>query len=80
MTSSVISFAYFTTVSPSLDYAVYAAACVCRELYGKINDRKTEKLCNNYLNWKKVSPPQMCHKLVSCADFKDILMLFSEVI
>ena len=22
----------------------------------------------------------MCHKLVSCADFKDILMLFSEVI
>ena len=45
MTSSVISFAYFTTASPILEYAVYAAACVYRELYRKINDRKTEKLC-----------------------------------
>lgn len=36
---------YFTTGCPSSKYMVYAAACVCRELYEKITDRK-RKLCN----------------------------------
>ena len=33
-----------TTGSPSSKYVVYATACVYRELYGKITDRK-KKLC-----------------------------------
>ena len=45
---------------------VYGTACVYRELYGKVSDRK--KLC------------QMCGVLVSCADFEAILTQFSEVI
>ena len=34
----------------------------------------------NYLIWNKVFLPQTCRKLVSCADFKAILMPFSGVI
>lgn len=37
---------YFTTGCPSSKYMVYAAACVCRELYEKITDRK-KKLCKS---------------------------------
>ena len=58
---------------------VYATAYVYRELYGEITERKINCV-NNYLNWNKFFLPQMCRKLVSCADFKAILTLFSEVI
>ena len=39
----------WNTGSPSSKYAVYATACVYRELYGKIADRKKKKCVNNYL-------------------------------
>ena len=64
---------------PSSKYLIYAAACVYGELYGKITDRK-KNCTNNYLIWNKFFLPQMCRELVSCADFKAILTLFSEVI
>lgn len=57
---------YFTTGCPSSKYMVYAAACVCRELYEKITDRK-KKLCQNK---NKVFLLQICRKLVAWADFK----------
>ena len=60
------------TGSPSSRYVVYATACVYRELYGKIADRK-KKCVNNYLIWNKVFLPQLCRELISCADFKAIL-------
>ena len=53
--------------SPSSKYVVYATACVYRELYGKIADRK-KKCVSNYLIWNKVFLPQMCRELISCAD------------
>ena len=37
-----------STGSPSSKYVVYATACVYRELYGKITDRK-KNCVNNYL-------------------------------
>ena len=37
------------TGSPSSKYVVYATACVYKELYGKIADRK-RNCVNNYLN------------------------------
>ena len=55
---------------PKLKIRGYATACVYRELYGKITDRK-KNCAKNY---------QMCRELVSCADFKAILTPFSEVI
>ena len=58
---------------------MYATACVYRELYGKITDRK-KSYVNNYLIWNKVFLPQMCGELVSCAEFRAILTPFSEVI
>ena len=67
------------TGSPSSKYVVYATACVYRELYGKITDRK-KNCVNNYLLWNKVFLPQMCGELVSCAEFRAILAPFSEVI
>ncbi len=67
------------TGSPSSKYVVYGTACVYRELYGKVTDRK-QNCVNNYLIWNKVFLPQMCRLLVSCADFEDILAPFSEVI
>ena len=69
----------WTTGSPSSKYVVYATACVYRELYGKITDRK-KNCVNNYLLWNKVFLPQMCGELVSCAEFRAILAPFSEVI
>ena len=60
------------TGSPSSKYVVYVTACVYRELYGKITDRK-KNCVNNYLIWNKVFLPQMCRELVSCADFKPFL-------
>ena len=36
------------TGSPNSKYVLYATACVYRELYGKITDRK-KKCVNNYL-------------------------------
>ena len=80
-TTTLYGHTCYSTGSPSSKYVVYAAACVYRELYGKINHCK--KLCkslNNYLNWNKVFLPQMCRELISCADFKAILTTFSEVI
>ena len=68
-----------TTGSPSSKYMVYATACVYRELYGKITDRK-KNCVNNYLLWNKVFLPQMCGEHVSCAEFRAILTPFSEVI
>ena len=38
-----------TTSSPSSKYVVYATACVYRELYWKIADRKKKNCVNNYL-------------------------------
>ena len=35
---------YYSTGSPSSKYVVYATACVYRELYGEITDRK-KKMC-----------------------------------
>ena len=67
------------TGSPSSKYVVYATACVYRELYGEITDHK-KKSVNNYLIWNKVYLPQMCPELVSCDNFRAILMSFSEVI
>ena len=63
------------TGSPRAKYVVYATACVYRELYGKITDRKKD--CVNVTVSFEI---QMCRKLVSCADFRAILMPFSEVI
>ena len=39
-----------------------------------------KKCVNNYLIWNKVFLPQLCRKLISCADFKAILTPFSGVI
>ena len=38
-----------TTGSPSSKYVVYATACVYRELYGKITDRKKNCVNNSHL-------------------------------
>ena len=65
------------TGSPSSKYVVYATACVYRELYEKITDRK-KNCVNNYLIWNKVFLPQLCRALISCADFKSNLTPFSE--
>ena len=46
------------TGSASSKYVVYATACVYKELYGKITDRK-KKCVNNYLIWNKVLLPQI---------------------
>ena len=67
------------TGSPSSKCVVYATACVYRELYGKIADRK-KNCVNSYLIWNKVFLPQMCGEPVSCAEFRAILTPFSEVI
>ena len=64
---------------PSSKYVVYATACVYRELSGKSPIVK-KTFVNNYLIWNKVFLPQMYCKLVSCADFKAILMPFREVV
>ena len=57
---------------------VYATACVYRDLYGKITDRK-KNCVNNYLIRNEVFLPQMCGELVSCVEFRAILTPFSEL-
>ena len=60
-------------------YVVYGAACVYRELYGKVIDPKKIGV-NNSLIDNKVFLPQMYHALVSCADFEAFLTSFRKVI
>ena len=44
----IAGYTELPTGSPSSKYVVYATACVYRELYGKITDRKKNSV-NNYL-------------------------------